>query len=210
MAKNGFLPKESMAGTFTMLRANYLLWARWVKEYLMGERQHPNDLLTWNKDATRMPARMHAEYLRQCYLHNSLASGQFMVDDRPIALADIQVPLFVVGTAKDHVAPWQSVYKINLLIDKDITFLLTNGGHNAGIISEPGHPHRVYQMSTRKEDGSYLPPQAWLDDVPLQEGSWWPEWQQWLAAQSSRQVDARSVEAVKPLPEAPGDYVRAL
>lgn len=209
MAKNGFLPKESMAGTFTLLRANYLLWSRWVKEYLLGERQHPNDLLTWNKDATRMPARMHAEYLRQCYLHNSLASGQFMVDNRPIALADIQVPLFVVGTAKDHVAPWQSVYKINLLIDKDITFLLTNGGHNAGIISEPGHAHRVYQMATRKEDGAYLPPQAWLDEVPLQEGSWWPAWQQWLSSQSSRKVSARTVEAVKPLPAAPGNYVLA-
>ena len=209
MAKNGYLPKESMAGTFVMLRANYLMWARWVKEYLIGERQHPNDLLTWNKDATRMPARMHAEYLRQCYLHNSLASGQLLVDNKPIALADIQVPLFVVGTAKDHVAPWQSVYKINLLIDKDITFLLTNGGHNAGIISEPGHPRRVYQMSTRKEDGTYLPPQAWLDEVPLQEGSWWPEWQQWLKQQSQQQVPARYVEPVKPLPAAPGDYVRA-
>lgn len=210
MAKNGFLPKESMAGTFVMLRANYLLWARWVKEYLMGERQHPNDLLTWNKDATRMPARMHAEYLRQCYLHNALASGQLMIDGKPIALSDIQVPLFVVGTAKDHVAPWKSVYKINLLIDKDITFLLTNGGHNAGIISEPGHPHRVYQVSTRKEDGQYLPPQAWLNEVPMKEGSWWPVWQNWLAADSEQKVAARNVEQVGKFPAAPGDYVRAL
>ncbi len=207
MAKNGYLPKESMAGTFVMLRANYLLWSRWVKEYLMGERQHENDLLTWNQDATRMPARMHSEYLRQCYLNNALAGGQIMVDGKPIALSDIQVPLFVVGTAKDHVAPWKSVYKVNLLIDKDITFLLTNGGHNAGIISEPGHPHRVYQVATRKEDGVYLPPQAWLDDVPMQEGSWWPVWQQWLTNNSSEKVQAREVASQPGLPDAPGQYV---
>ena len=207
MAKHGYLPKESMAGTFVILRANYLLWAKWVKEYLLGERQHANDLLSWNQDATRMPARMHSEYLRQCYLNNALAGGQIMVDDKPIALADIQVPLFVVGTAKDHVAPWQSVYKVNLLIDKDITFLLTNGGHNAGIISEPGHPHRVYQVATKKEDGPYLPPQAWLKDVPMHEGSWWPVWQQWLADNSTEDVTARNVNSVEGLPDAPGQYV---
>ncbi|MFS1702095.1 PHA/PHB synthase family protein [Alteromonas sp. AMM-1] len=207
MAKNGYLPKESMAGTFVMLRANYLLWARWVQEYLMGERQHANDLLAWNQDATRMPARMHSEYLRQCYLNNALAGGQLMVDGKPIALSDIQVPLFVVGTAKDHVAPWQSVYKVNLLIDKDITFLLTNGGHNAGIISEPGHAHRVYQVATRKEDGQYLPPQAWLDEVPMHEGSWWPVWQQWLVDNSGADVPSRQVEAQPGLADAPGLYV---
>lgn len=207
MAKQGYLPAESMAGTFAMLRSNAMLWSKVTEEYLIGERQSNSDLMAWNKDITRMPAKMHAQYLRQCYLNNALANGQFLVDGRPIALADIQVPLFVVGTAKDHVAPWQSVYKINLLIDKDITFVLTSGGHNAGILSEPGHPRRVYQIATRKEDGAYLPPQAWLDDVPLREGSWWPQWHSWLESLSSGKAPARSLDAEQCMPDAPGKYV---
>lgn len=207
MQQKGYLDKSNMAGTFTLLRANYLLWSRWVNEYLLGEQQRNNDLLAWNKDATRMPARMHSEYLHQCYLHNALARNAMVVDNRPIALSDISTDWFVVGTTKDHVAPWRSVYNIHNYAKGDITFLLTNGGHNAGIISEPGHPHRFYQVHTHKKEDTYLSPQAWLDKVPLNEGSWWPVWEQWLVQHNSEQRVAAPASPICSLDAAPGEYV---
>ena len=113
-----------------------------------------NDLMAWNADGTRLPYRMHSEYLRQLFLHNDLAEGRYQAGGRPITLADIDVPLFVVSTVKDHVAPWRSVYKIHLFTDTDLTFVLTTGGHNAGIVSEPGHPNRSYQITTHKRGRS--------------------------------------------------------
>src|SRR6185312_13655608 len=120
-------------GAFQLLRSNDLIWSRLVREYLLGDRPAMNDLMAWNADATRMPYRMHSEYLRHLYLENDLAEGRCLVDGKPAALTDIRAPMFVVGTTRDHVAPWRSVYKIHLLTDTEITFLLTTGGHNAGI-----------------------------------------------------------------------------
>ena len=138
-----------------------------------------NDLMAWNADQTRMPYRMHSEYLRRLFLNNDLAAGRYRVDGRPVAISDIRVPIFAVGTVKDHVAPWRSVYKIHLLADTDeVTFVLTSGGHNAGIVSEPGHPRRHYQMRTHHEGETYVDPETWQQTTPTQEGSWWPAWQQ--------------------------------
>jgi polyhydroxyalkanoate synthase subunit PhaC len=121
------------------------------------------------------------------------------------------VPIFAVATVQDHVAPWRSVYKISLLTDTDVTFLLTSGGHNAGIVSEPGHPHRSYQYATRLADESYIDPDTWQASTPSNEGSWWPTWQAWLAERSSGQVALPSLGAPKcgyrPLLDAPGTYV---
>jgi len=113
---------------------------------------------------------MHAEYLHSLFLHNDLFEGHYQVDDRPVTLGDIRVPIFAVGTVRDHVAPWRSVYKISLLTDTDVTFLLTSGGHNAGIVSEPGHPHRSYHVSTRLADEFYIDPDTWQAAMPAQEG----------------------------------------
>jgi polyhydroxyalkanoate synthase len=132
MWNRGYLSADQMAGAFQLLRSNDLVWSRLVHDYLMGERTLMFDIMAWNADSTRMPYRMHAEYLRRLYIDNELASGRFMVDGRPAALQNIRVPLFAVGTERDHVAPWRSVYKVHQFCDTDITFVLTSGGHNAG------------------------------------------------------------------------------
>jgi polyhydroxyalkanoate synthase len=200
-----------MAGAFQMLRSNDLVWSRMIRDYLMGERQELNDLMAWNADATRMPYRMHSEYLRRLFLDNDLAEGRFTVDGRPIALTDIRAPIFSVGTVKDHVAPWRSAFKIHLLTDTQVTFVLTGGGHNAGIVSEPGHPHRSYQVLTQAHDDRYVDPDAWLAAAEKHEGSWWLEWARWLDARSGEPVAPPSMGNAKAgyrvLGDAPGTYV---
>lgn len=211
MWDQGFLDGNQMAGAFQLLRSNDLIWSRLVREYMLGERQGMNDLMAWNADLTRMPYRMHSEYLRSLFLENRLSRGRYAVDGKAVALRDIHIPIFAVATQTDHVAPWQSVYKIRLLTDADVTFVLTSGGHNAGIVSEPGHPRRSYQIQTMHEDDGYLAPEAWAAQAPGEEGSWWPEWQAWLAGLSAERVEPPSMgapdEGYTPVCEAPGTYV---
>ena len=211
MWDQGFLDSRQMGGAFQLLQSNDLIWSRLVHDYYLGERRPMTDLMAWNADGTRLPYRMHSEYLRTCFLHNDLAEGRYRVAGRPITLSDIRVPIFVVGTVKDHVAPWRSVYKIHLLADTDVTFVLTTGGHNAGIVSEPGHPHRRYQTATHAEGDRYIDPETWQATTPHQEGSWWPAWQSWLAGHSSGPVAVPSMGApdagLPPLADAPGTYV---
>ena len=209
MWEHGVLDGSQMAGAFQLLRANDLVWSRMVKQYLFGERDQPNDLMAWNADETRMPYRMHSEYLTRLFLRNDLARGHYDVDGRPIWLNDIRVPYFVVGTVADHVAPWKSVYKAHLS-PNEITFVLTSGGHNAGIVSEPGHPGRKYQMLTREAGGDYIDPDTWKATAPTKEGSWWPAWDAWLAAQSSGQRNPPRMGtggAFAMVGDAPGSYV---
>jgi polyhydroxyalkanoate synthase len=211
MWERGFLDTKQMAGAFQILRSNDLIWSRMVHEYLLGERAPMNDLMAWNADATRMPYRMHSEYLRQLFLDNDLAEGRYRVGDKPIALTDIRVPLFAVATTRDHVAPWRSTFKIHRLTDTDVTFVLTSGGHNAGIVSEPGHVGRNYQVMTRRKDDRYFDPDAWTAAVPVKGGSWWPEWGAWLEAYSGKPVSAPAIGNAQagypPIRSAPGRYV---
>jgi len=188
MWSQGYLDTTQMAGAFQLLRSNDLIWSRMVHDYYLGRRANQSDLMAWNADATRMPYRMHAEYLRRLFLNNDLAEGRYAVEGRPVALSDIEVPVFAVGTAKDHVAPWRSVYKIVLLTDTEVTFLLTSGGHNAGIVTPPGHPRRIYQVGRLRDQESYVDPDRWRAAAPVHKGSWWPEWQAWLAAHSGTGV----------------------
>jgi polyhydroxyalkanoate synthase len=200
-----------MSGAFQLLRSNDLIWSQRITEYLLGERPPMSDLMAWNADGTRLPYRMHSEYLRRLYLHNDLSAGRYQVDGRSVALRDIRVPIFAVGTVKDHVAPWRSVYKINLLTDSDVTFLLTSGGHNAGIVSEPNHASRSYQVATRTHDEPHLDPEAWARQAPRSQGSWWPEWQRWLERRSGARVAppefGNAAAGYPVLDEAPGGYV---
>ena len=211
MWEQGFLDAKQMAGAFQMLNSSDLIWSRMVRDYLMGERSPMIDLMAWNADATRMPYRMHSEYLRRLFLNNDLAEGRFTVADKPVALADIHAPIFTVGTVRDHVSPWRSTYKINLLTDTDVTYLLTIGGHNAGIVSEPGHDGRSFQIMTKLADAHYVDPETYLATAPRKEGSWWPEWVAWLNARSGAPVDPPAMGAAAagyaPLGNAPGSYV---
>ncbi|MFI5455788.1 MAG: alpha/beta fold hydrolase [Isosphaerales bacterium] len=211
MWDQGFLDTRQMAGTFQLLRSNDLIWSRMVHDYLLGDRPAMTDLMAWNADGTRMPYRMHSEYLRALFLNNDLAEGRYEVVGRPVTLTDIRVPIFGVSTVKDHVAPWCSVYKIHLLTDTDVTFVLTTGGHNAGIVSEPGQAHHRYQMATSTEGDRYIDPETWQAVTPHQEGSWWPAWQAWLERHSSGLVAippmGASDRGYPPLADAPGSYV---
>jgi len=170
MADQGFLDTKQMAGAFQLLRSNDLIWSAMVHSYLMGERQPMIDLMAWNADATRMPHRMHSEYLRHFFLDNDLAEGRYKLDGRPVSLRDIHIPAFAVSTITDHVAPWQSVYKIQMLTHADVTFVLSNGGHNAGVVNPPGKPHRHHQISTHKESETYIDPEAWQRTALHHEG----------------------------------------
>jgi polyhydroxyalkanoate synthase len=212
MWERGVLDTTQMAGAFQLLRSNDLIWSRITRDYLMGERALPSDLMAWNADATRLPYRMHSEYLRKLFLNNDLAGGRYLVEGKPIALSDIHTPMFVVGTVRDHVAPWKSTYKINFQVDADVTYLLTSGGHNTGVVAPPGEQGHFYQVNTKKKHAPYVGPDEWLKAAPRAEGSWWQEWTRWLTAQSGEPSEPPRM-GVGPadghsLPDAPGDYVR--
>jgi polyhydroxyalkanoate synthase subunit PhaC len=210
MQTQGYLDSAQMGGAFQMLRSNDLIWSHAIRDYLLGEHDTPNDLMAWNADGTRLPARMHIEYLKGLFLDNDLAEGRFQVADRPLALGDMKLPMFVVGTERDHIAPWHSVFKLHLLNDGELTFVLTSGGHNAGIVSEPGHPHRHFRIRVRDAGAHTLGPEEWQRETAPQDGSWWPEWNAWLERHSGQRVDPPPMGAsgFVPLCDAPGTYVR--
>jgi polyhydroxyalkanoate synthase len=211
MWEQGFLDSRQMHGAFQLLRSNDLVWSRGVRDYLMGERSPLTDLMAWNADATRMPFRMHVEYLRRLFLDNDLAEGRYHVGGAPVALADLALPTFAVGTETDHVAPWHSVYKLHLMTNAPLTFVLTNGGHNAGIVAAPGHPRRRYRVASQNADSRFEDPDAWVQGATVHEGSWWPEWTRWLDGHSGSPVPPPRLAGTagdgKPLADAPGSYV---
>ena len=211
MAQTGYLRASQMAGAFQMLRSYDLLWSRIVGEYLLGDRAPMNDLMAWNADATRMPARMHGQYLRHLFLNDDLSEGRYPVGGKPVLLSDVDLPMFVVGTLTDHVAPWRSVYKLHHLTDAELTFVLTSGGHNAGIVSPPANSHRRFQMQTRTAGSTSMGQDDWLASAPMHEGSWWPAWHAWLAAHALTAAPVKpprmGAPALPPLCDAPGTYV---
>jgi polyhydroxyalkanoate synthase len=215
MWKEGVLESRQMGGAFQLLRTYDLLWAPTIGTYLRGERVGVNDLMSWNADGTRMAYRMHTDYLHQLYLNNDLAEGRYVANGEQLELSDIRVPMFVVGTETDHVAPWRSVYKVGKLVrSADYTFCLTSGGHNAGIISGPQHPKRRHRVHTSRSGARLLSPDRYLEKVEPLPGSWWPTWAKWLEERSSaRKVAPPAMGApkqgLKPLGKAPGAYVLA-
>jgi polyhydroxyalkanoate synthase len=211
MWRKGYLDSKQVTGAFQLLRSKDLIYSKSAQSYLIGKREPMIDLMAWNADSTRLPFRMHSEYLRKLYLNNDLAEGRFNVKEHPITLHDIRVPVFCVATVKDHVSPWRSVYKINLLTETEVTFVLTSGGHNAGIVSEPGHPRRNFIASTSTAKERYLDPDTWIKDNPKIPGSWWPHWINWLKERSTDKKlpppMGKPKSNYRPLYDAPGKYV---
>ena len=213
MAQTGFLSSSQMSGAFQLLRAYDLVWSRMIDEYLLGDRRPMTDLMAWNADGTRLPAKMHSQYLRRLYLNNDLSAGRYPVTGRPVSVGNITVPMFCVGTASDHIAPWRSVYKLHLLTSAELTFVLTTGGHNGGIVSEPGRGKRRYQIHTRAVNEGYMAPDEWQATAQTHLDSWWPAWSAWRRERSGEGVAPPLMGAESrgypTICDAPGKYVRS-
>jgi len=207
VARTGYLSGRQMAGTFQFLHSKDLIWSRNTQRYLMGVDETGSDLMSWNADTTRLPQRMHSEYLDTLFLRDDLTEGHYKVAGVPVAMMNLKRPLMVVGTARDHVSPWRSVYKIHLLTDTDTSFILASGGHNAGIVSEPGHANRSYQVGRVAAGHGWTDPDDWQKSAERREGSWWEAWAGWLREHSSAEAPARAIDAAAALCDAPGEYV---
>jgi len=209
MRARGYLRAEQMSATFQALRANDLIWSRLTRAYLLGEPPTPTALDAWSADSTRLPYRFQSQNLRNLYLCNDLAEGRLSVLGHPAALPDIGADTFLVATEHDHIAPWRSVYKLLLLCENDITFLLVNHGHNVGIVSPMGEPGRRYRLLHATAGDDFIDPDSWFADAPVHEGSWWRPWFAWLAARSGETVAPPAADRGPDLGPAPGTYVRA-
>jgi polyhydroxyalkanoate synthase len=211
MWRHGYLDEGQMKSTFQMLRSKDLVWSFRLLNYMLGERAAATDLAAWNADGTRLPFRMHSEYLRSLFLNNALSHGEFQLDGVPINLDDVRVPIFNVGAVQDHVAPWRSVFKLNQLTTVDQTFVLTAGGHNVGIVNPPGLALSSYRIGHWRHGDRLLTPQEWLDAAEPTAGSWWTPWMAWLKGHSSAQVVPPAMGAPQAglpvLEPAPGSYV---
>jgi polyhydroxyalkanoate synthase len=214
MSERGYLDGREMAGAFQLINSKDLVWSKLVHEYLMGAQTPMTAMRAWNADATRLPARMHSEYLRKLYLENELAEGTYRVRGEPVNLRAIRVPLFVVATERDHVSPWHSVYKVLRLVNAPARFVLTSGGHNVGIVSPPAgpaaHPQASYRCAGYGADAAPADPEKWLSAAATAHGSWWTCWSEWLYEHGTGTVRARPVTEVRfdgRLLPAPGSYV---
>jgi len=205
MQEDGYLDGSSMAGTFNLMRANDLIWSFYINNYLLGNDPRPFDLLYWNSDSTRMPAKMHAWYLRNLYLENRLSQPNGVaIDGVDIDLTQVDTPVCFVSAIDDHIAPWLSTYTGAKLFSGDVRFILGGSGHIAGIVNPPAAGKYEYRVTDELPDD----PQAWADSATRNEGSWWPEWDSWVKAKAPEQVAARQPGAVLTvLEDAPGSYV---
>ncbi|MGB5562749.1 MAG: class I poly(R)-hydroxyalkanoic acid synthase [Sedimenticolaceae bacterium] len=207
MEKDGYLEGSSMAAAFNMMRANDLIWSFYINNYLLGNDPRPFDLLYWNSDSTRLPAKMHSWYLRNMYLENRLYKGELTVDDTPIDLTTIDIPCCFVSAVEDHIAPWKSTYSGAQRFSGPVRFILGGSGHIAGIINPPEPGKYDYRVI----DGLVSNPDEWAAGAEKHAGSWWPEWQRWIEPMTGGLVEARQPGdgKFKALEEAPGSYVKA-
>ncbi len=207
MTRQGYLDARQMSSAFYVLRANEMVWARLVERYMLGQRHDGADLEFWLADPTRMPARMHSEYLRELFMENRLADGLLEAGGRGVYLKDITMPVFAVGAERDHIAPWRSVHKTALFVGAQTTFALTGGGHNAGIVTPPGKPGAYHWLNVIGSTTDYEDPDEWVRQCARRNGSWWPSWIAWLDAHGSRDRVAPPPTPRQGLGAAPGAYV---
>ncbi len=206
MAKRGFLDADKMAHTFDALRANDLVFGYVVNNWLLGKKPPAFDLLVWNKDSTRMPAKMHSQYLRSCYLNNEFARGEFEIDGQKLDPSKVEIDTYVLSAVDDHIVPWVSGYKTTQVLGGHNRFVLSTSGHIAGIVNPPGPKPKHWTNDARPADA-----EAWKAGARLQEGTWWEDWAEWIAAQGGPLVAPPSELGSKehpPIEAAPGSYVR--
>jgi polyhydroxyalkanoate synthase subunit PhaC len=205
MAKRGYLEGSEMAGTFNLLRANDLVWRYVASSWLMGQDPPSFDILQWNEDSTRMPARMHTEYLRWMYLENRLAEGVLEVGGRNVSLEKSPTELYILSARDDHITPWRGCYRTTQLAGGRVRFVLTSSGHIAGIVNPPG-PKRKYWVN----EALPADPDQWLAHATETRGSWWEDWARWAGEQGGARRGPPEIgsETHPPLEDAPGTYVR--
>ncbi len=206
MEKEGFLDGASMASVFNMLRSNDLIWPFFINNYLFGKEPAAFDLLYWNSDSTRLAAKAHSFYLRNCYLNNLLREpGGIKLDDTAIDISKIKVPTYFISTHDDHIAPWKSTYAGAQLLSGDVKFVLGGSGHIAGIINPPvKNKYGFWTNNTIEQE-----PENWLEDASYTEGSWWTDWQKWVKKHAGKKINARKPgRKLKEIEDAPGSYVK--
>jgi polyhydroxyalkanoate synthase len=204
MATTGVLDGAQMAGTFDMLRANDLIFNYVVSNWLMGQDPPAFDILAWNGDSTRMPAAMHSFYLRSLYMRNELATGQMELAGQRLSLASVTSDTYVVGAINDHIVPWHSSYKTGGLLGGEVRYVLSSGGHIAGIVNPPG-PKAWYEAALHADPD----PEAWRAANSKHQGSWWQDWTEWSDARAGDLITPPSLGSTRypPVGDAPGDYV---
>lgn len=207
MSDQGYLDSKPMVDAVKILQSGEVIWPNLVRNYLMGQRQEIDAQNTWSIDSTRMPYRMYSEYLRRIYINNELARGHYEVAGEPVAIRDIAVPVFCVSAIDDVVAPWLSVYKLHLLANTDITFVLTSGDHIDGIVNGPDEVGPSYQIAATPDPARYVASADWRAQTPQRDGTWWPELVTWLRSHSTGTGKPPQMGVTKALADAPGTYV---
>jgi polyhydroxyalkanoate synthase len=201
MKRKGYLEASAMAGTFDWLRGNDLVWGYVISNWYLGKQPPAFDILTWNADSTNMPATMHSQYLRSCYLENQLAAGEMVVNGTAIDLSLVRTPAYVLGAEADHIAPWRSTYRTTQLLGGETRFTLTSSGHIAGIVNPPGNPKSQYWT----RDDCPPDPEEWRVGAQAHQGSWWEDWVAWASVRSGKSIDSVPLAAGE---AAPGRYVK--
>ena len=207
MSKKGYLDSSTMARTFSALRPNDLIFQYVVNNWLLGNKPPSFDLLAWNEDSTRMPARMHSEYLRSCYLHNEFARGEFEIEGKRVDPSQVDIDTYVLAAVDDHVVPWTSGYKTTQLLGGKSRFVLSSSGHIAGIVNPPNPKAKHWVNDSLPAD-----PHKWREHAQLVEATWWQDWTAWIAERGGDMVPAPEQlgnDAYPPIEDAPGSYVLA-
>jgi polyhydroxyalkanoate synthase len=206
MQEKGYLDGTRMATAFNMLRSSDLIWPYVVNNYMRGKEPMPFDLLYWNADSTRMTAANHSYYLRNCYLDNKLSQGRMELAGRTLSLSDIKIPIYNLASREDHIAPALSVFVGSRYFGGEVEYVMAGSGHIAGVVNPPSLG-KYQHWTGGKPEGDF---RDWVAAATENPGSWWPHWQAWIERHDDARVPARKVGGgkVKPLADAPGDYVR--